>query len=595
MSSTFTSVRSGSGTVRNRTGAEAGIEPAMGSPVVGEEEEASTEELLIEKLDRFLRSVETRLDSFEQYLKAVANVESEEKSRTKVVSSSGNNFLSPESAETTKQRSSRRSSTASIGSITSYSLGNLKSMYSRLGMIKASVLRSSVSNLEHLYINLEEHYQYLTTFGSDGEHPLEPELEAVTSNTAMGKEMLSAKILNTIQFFDEKFTQVDHLIQDRTPRAKDEYQEATFRHFKYFNFNKALKSAETRDLHYYELPLNWRENRYIIQGYRFTLKHKSILGTIFRFNHNESINIWTHMAGIWCMVYLALWHFPRSAVFAANSTRDNWVVYIFLLAAIECFTSSVIWHTYSGFARYKTRSTCACIDYTGITVLITASIIAAEYCSLYHHPTLLRTYIVFSSLCGGTGFLFNWSPYFDRPECRSLRIGFFMGLAFLGASTFVCSCFFEGFIYSLRFFIPLVYKSFVWYWIGVVFYGGLIPERWRYDVVINEDETCRHTHSPVEVLGGEVEHSGLEELEEIKREISHDMHEEKPKEADEYQDIVDKHFPSQPAETRYHRDFFSLWWVDYILSSHNIWHVCVLLGVLGHYVCVLDMFEKIVR
>lgn len=552
MSGTTTALESGS--VSRRGGGSSAAAAAEGDAAA-----STTQELLVEHLDRFLLSVESRLDSFEQYFK---------------LASSGQLADAGDAAGGASPSLSRRSSAASLTLLTTYLLANLRAIYLRMGMIKAAVLRSLANNLEHLCAALEEHYQYFSGGEDDGKTA--PLLRAPLPLVDTVRE----KILTTIDYFDAKFTQVDALIQARKPQ--DDFRSSTFRHFKYFNFNKALKASQSSYLHYYQLPLNWRENRYIIHGYRFLLQHRHMLRSIFRLNHNELANIWTHIGGAAVVVYLMCWHFPATAAFARNLWRDNAVMYAFLAAALECMVSLVVWHTYLCFAHFRVRLNCACIDYTGITVLITASVVAAEYCLLYAHPRLLQTYVGFLLLCGGTGFWFNWLPYFDRPECRGLRIGFFMGLAFMGASTFFVHLFYYGVLALLRFFFPLVYKSFVWYCLGVVFYGGLIPERWRYDVVINDAMPER---SAVEVIEGKDEHSGQVEMEEIAHECARD----------DYEAIVARHFPPSPRYTEYRRDFMSLWWVDYVLASHNIWHVCVLLGVLGHYLAVVRMFESIER
>lgn len=546
-------------------------------------DEKYTEELLIEKLDRFLSSIESRLDSFEQYFKLSKDDVDE------IV----------DSDETSGQIKSRRSSSASLNSLRSFSVNNLNMIYQRLGFIKASVLKSSVTNLEYLYKTLDDQYNHIFNSSST------PEVEDETSMNS--REMLSVKIITTIQYFDEKLLQVDNLIQDRTMQGTADYKAPTFKHLRFYNFNKALKNAENSYLHYYELPLSWRENRYIIYGYRFSMSHFSMFKSIFKFDHNESMNIWTHLVGFLVLCYLSLWHFPGTEVFKQNTLPNNATIYTFLCAAIGCLGSSVVWHTYSCFAKLPTRSNCACVDYTGITILITASVISFTYCSLYSYPTLLRVYMVLSSSSGLLGFIFNWSPYFDRPECKSVRIGFYVGLAFLGVTSLICQVFYEGFVSSLKFSFPLLYKSFIWYCIGVIFYGGLFPERWRYDVIINEDETCNHSHTSKDIFEGNPENSGKEEIEEIEREFGHELelyyfkdgeHEEmkeQDKEEQKYKEIIDKHFPLQPMKTPYHKDFFSLWWVDYFLSSHSIWHICVVFGVVGHYFTILEMFEKIVK
>lgn len=66
-------------------------------------------------------------------------------------------------------------------------------------------------------------------------------------------------------------------------------------------------------------------------------------------------------------------------------------------------------------------------------------------------------------------------------------------MEFLGVSAGFWMAVNEGAMKTLRFFIPMSYKSFFWYWLGVVFYGGLIPERWRYDVIVDDENNCNHT------------------------------------------------------------------------------------------------------
>lgn len=507
-----------------------------------------TEEVLVEKLDKFLSSIELRLELFEQYFKF-----NEEDSK------------------------SRRNSCTSLSSLKTFSEMNLSRIHEQLHVVKQLVLKTSFTNLEYLYKTLDD--QYNSLFNPDSETDADTSFDN-------GKEVLSRKIIDTIHYFDVKLNQVDNLIQEKTPQAKEDYsKDSKFRPFAFYNFNTALKNAETKYLHYYELPLSWRENRYIIQGYRFSLKHTEMLKSIFHFNHNETMNIWTHLLGAGFIGWLMLVHFPTTSVYQQATAKQTWAMYVFLLAGIKCLVSSVVWHTYLCFAKLPFRQLCACVDYTGITVLITALVVSAEFCALYHYPKILSVYIGFSLLCGATSFAFNWLSYFDRPECRLLRIGFFMGLAFMGITAMICYSWYEGVMAALVFFSPLVYQSFVWYWIGVVFYGGLIPERWRYDIIINEDDTCDHNHTTTEVLEGKVEHSGQEELDEIEHEIE-DQHETTD-------DILRKHFPLEPTKTPYHRDFFSLWWVDYAFSSHNFWHMCVVMGVVGHYFSLLEMYTNV--
>lgn len=569
------------------------------------ERQRSAEEILVEKLDAFLSSIERRLDRFDEYFKVVNEP-----------------IQDPEGEGDDTPGRSRLSSSASLTSLKSFSKSNLNKVYELLSAVKDQVLKTSVLNLEYLYKALDDKYTYL--FNQDVEDDFETKEQAPTN-----RELLTRKIITNLNYFEQRLTDIDMLIKSKTPQATANYDEdARFNRFRFYNFNKALRAAQQGYLHYYQLPLSWRENRYIIYGYRFNLSHREMLKSMFHFNHNETGNIWTHMIGAMAIAYLGLVHFPSTEVFAANTRTGNAVMFIFIAAALECLISSVLWHTYSCFAQIKVRNRFACVDYTGITVLITCSVIIAEYCSLYHQPKLLATFIGFLCFSGMAGFLFNWSPYFDRPECRPLRIGFFVSLAFLGSTTFLCKWYYEGFFLAFYFFSPLTYKSFLWYWLGVIFYGGLIPERWRYDVIVNEDDTCHHDHSALDVIFGNIEHSGMEELQEMKNAMDHGCCQEhakccrgavatgrtpgQPNEASNRgqcscaskhgeedaekaleEEIVRKHFPAAPQKTPYYNDLLSLWWVDYFFQSHNIWHIFVVFGVVGHYFCMVGMFEKI--
>ncbi|CAH6723749.1 ADIPOR-like receptor Izh3p [[Candida] jaroonii] len=538
--------------------------------------DASTEELLIEKLDLFLSSIESRLDRFEQYFK-FTNLQDLDDDLKDLNESA---IDDDDTADSFTPRS-RSNSNASLQSFKNFA--KLDLIHQRLKLIKSSVLKSSISNLDYLYKTLDDQYNYL--FSNESFSPSD------LSNYS--KEILSEKIITTLHYFDEKLMHIDDVIQKKMKKPVDT-DGSIFNIFKFYNFNKALKLSQKRYLNYYELPLGWRENRYIINGYRFSLSHKTMLKSIFQFNHNESMNIWSHLLGVGLMVYLGMVHYPTTKAFELNSFQDDLVVYFFLACAITCLISSSVWHTYSCFAKLATRYNFACIDYTGITILITSSIIAVEYVSLYNYPKLLVSFVAFSIFCGVSGLAFNWSPYFDKPECRSIRIGYFVSLAGLGVGTMIVTVFFEGFIKGVTFFAPLFYKSFLWYWIGVIFYGGLIPERWRYDVIIDDDETCDHDHTSSDVLSGNIEKSGEEEYEEIETELTQILSNEQPENEDQkFDNIIQKHFPLKPKYSNYRNDFFSLWWIDYAFSSHNLWHMCVLSGVVGHYYCVLEMFTKI--
>lgn len=571
----------------------------------------STDELLVERLDAFLSSIERRLHSFETYFQLAGKAEDDDKLPT-------------------CSSHSRRSSAVLMLQVKEFSRTNLNKVYEHLSSVKDQMLQTSIQNLDFLYKTLDDKYNDLFYDERDAAECINEEDDSSEENAA-GNGDITKKIITNLHFFEEKLLQIDAYIKSKTPLATDDYEEdAKFKRFRFFNFNKALKVGQSDYLHYYQLPLSWRENRYIINGYRFSLSHQTMFQSIFHFNHNETWNIWTHLLGAIAMLYLGLVYYPSTAAYVHSTVGDNVIMAVFIVAALKCLVSSVLWHTYSTFAHLTIRNRFACVDYTGITVLVTCSVISAEYCSLYNYPKLLAAFMTFSIVAGLGGFAFNWSSYFDRPECRPLRIGFYVCLAALGATTFLCKWYYDGFFDAVTFYAPLTYRLFVWYWIGVIFYGGLIPERWRYDVVIHEDETCNHSHGVLDVLMGDIENCGEEELQNLTNEIKSKQRDDSRRssvatiatqaseqsycsveispdnegmagssvlvsseESDEvkYKDILEKHFPEKPRLTPYHNDFLSLWWVDYVLQSHNLWHIFVVFGVVGHFFCIVDMLE----
>lgn len=330
-----------------------------------------------------------------------------------------------------------------------------------------------------------------------------------------------------------------------------------------FNQAHASELGRQRHLHYYQLPFPWRENRFIIHGYRFYDSHyKSLLSVVNWYGwHNETANIWTHLAGAAYVVWLAAREFPRSAVWQSERVPPaaKWIVYVFLAAALKCMLASVFWHTFNGTCCLALRSRFACVDYSGITLLISASILTTEFVTMYEYPWSLRCYLAVSAVLGVVGVVMNWSPRFDRPEARPLRIKFFVLLAAMGALSFVQLGVLGGWGYAVWLMAPVTRKSLGWYLVGVVFYGTFVPERFRTDVVVDR------------AIPTEQELSAGLAVVTTQRHV---------------------HFRAQPTAGARKKDVWSLWWVDYVGCSHSWWHLFVVLGVVGHYHAIVEMFAK---
>lgn len=238
----------------------------------------------------------------------------------------------------------------------------------------------------------------------------------------------------------------------------------------------ALQAAASRLLTYDELPIQWRDNPYIVRGYRFCKGYTDCLYSLVKV-HNETCNIWTHLLGFFVMLGLAFYHWPSTLSWEQSSTMDKITMIIFLVAAMKCLVCSAVWHTFSGISRLKIKQKFACVDYTGITVLIAASILTTEYTALYCRPTERNIYMAVTAMFGIFGSIFTWLPVFDTKEYRGKRILFFVSFAVAGILGFIHTALLHGFAETFSFYLPVL-KSLLCYVAGVVVYSFHIPERW---------------------------------------------------------------------------------------------------------------------
>lgn len=318
------------------------------------------------------------------------------------------------------------------------------------------------------------------------------------------QDYLNERLADGISFLEEKLEHLEH-------KCADFFDDTTETLAQAIAF--ALQAASSRLLTYDELPQPWKENPYITRGYRFCRNYADCMYSVVGV-HNETCNIWSHLMGFFCMVGLSFYHLPNTMSWQEASTMDRAVMITFLLAAMKCLVCSSVWHTFSGISVLHAKNRFACFDYSGITVLIAASILTTEYTALYCNSVARAVYMTVTAASGLGGVMYTWHPSFDRPENRTKRISFFVGFAIAGACGFIHTSLLHGFKPSFLFYLP-VFKSLFAYSCGVVVYALLIPERWLKGTIIN-----------------------------------------------------------------------------YVGTSHNLWHVCVFLGIYYHYIATVQLLER---
>lgn len=237
-----------------------------------------------------------------------------------------------------------------------------------------------------------------------------------------------------------------------------------------------LQAKEKRLIKYDELPMPWRNNPHIKKGYRFTESKLECVRSVFNMS-NEFINIWSHAIGLILVLAVAFYFYPTSANFSLSTKSDVFVAAVFLAMACLTLVCSTIWHTMNAVADVNAISMFACVDYTGISLLIAASIMTTEYTAFYCDPISRWAYMGLTAFLGIGGVILPWHPRFNRPDMAWVRVAFYVGLALTGFMPIVQLSMTHGLEFVYNFYSPIT-ESVLVYFGGAIVYASKIPERW---------------------------------------------------------------------------------------------------------------------
>lgn len=235
-------------------------------------------------------------------------------------------------------------------------------------------------------------------------------------------------------------------------------------------------AKEGRLICYEDLPSPWRNNPHILKGYRFTESKLECVCSAFNLS-NELFNIWSHAIGLVLVLSIALWFYPSSANFSLSTKTDIFVAAVFFVMACLTLVCSCVWHTMNAVADANAISMFACVDYTGISLLIAASIMTTEYTAFYCDPISRWTYMSLTAILGTGGVILPWHPRFNGADMAWIRVAFYVGLALTGFMPMLQLSLTHGPEFVLNFYSPIS-KSLLVYLGGAIVYASKIPERW---------------------------------------------------------------------------------------------------------------------
>lgn len=337
------------------------------------------------------------------------------------------------------------------------------------------------NEVQRRLVLLREHVNRITYSSMRASSSLAHEAHAMLPKPLLALEIPASNLLNR---FEESLEillrrgreRAAHIVQ-RASKAVHEVED------KLYVAAHELAEGGRKLISYHALPELWRNNDYILTGYRFipAKNWSRLLISIFHV-HNETGNIYTHITGLVLLVVL----FQFSGAFdTETTTMDRWIQALYLLAAAKCLTCSVSWHVMAGCADLRLFYCFACIDYTGISWLVAASLETMVYNGFYCQTDLIIVYTIGVFALGFTMSILPWAPWFNDPRYRTVRILLFVFMAFTGLVPFIHGTVLHGFLSMYRFYRPLI-PSIASYAIGVLVYGFRFPEclaPGRFDIV----------------------------------------------------------------------------------------------------------------
>jgi adiponectin receptor len=142
----------------------------------------------------------------------------------------------------------------------------------------------------------------------------------------------------------------------------------------------------------HDIPAWYRDNPFIISGYRPVSNSTARCVESLLYVHNETANIYTHLfaALVFILAQSALQRYLTS-IHPNIQTGDRLAIALEVFTAALCFLSSVTYHSLICHSEHIFRLSLKC-DYAGIIALIIGNFLSGLYISFHCEPTLANIY-----------------------------------------------------------------------------------------------------------------------------------------------------------------------------------------------------------
>jgi len=207
--------------------------------------------------------------------------------------------------------------------------------------------------------------------------------------------------------------------------------------------------------------------------------------------HNETINIWSHLIGLFYFIYLMFQSVFFSDLHSGISTKL--VLVVFLISAQVCFLGSSVYHLFNCHSEEVLMKVTR-FDYSGISLLISGSFFPPIFFAFYCHPFWQILYLGTISVLGIAGITCGLFEFYHRPSFNSIRILSVVGTAASGVVPIIhaysqkldnMNLLSDSSITTNLFYMYLLYS------IGLLFYVTKMPEsiwKGKFDIYFNSHQ-----------------------------------------------------------------------------------------------------------
>jgi adiponectin receptor len=256
---------------------------------------------------------------------------------------------------------------------------------------------------------------------------------------------------------------------------------------------RARHATRIKTVAYHEAPEYLRDNEYLVHGYRPTLSFSDCFHSIF-YKTNETFNIHTHLWG--AVIFGALTCYALFFHTWPHDHIEHRIVFaIFLGCAALCCAFSTAFHVWGAMSE-RVNFQLLKFDYTGISLLISASILIVVYYLFYCNPFWRTIYCSQIALIMTAGVGFSSWDRFYAVDFRKGRALLFTSMAASGIVPAIHFSVAVGMhdIHQVGAIVPFVLMMMT-YLVGVIIYASRVPERWRPGYF----DTCFHSHTYMHV------------------------------------------------------------------------------------------------